>query len=174
MIGAALLLVALAGASEPCPDMPEPPPERLSVAWISPLRKQTNNDRLLHVVPTRDLAAWVTEHPGATPGDLLRYVGMRKRDKEPKRRFKVVIFETVAGALCRPILELEEGTPFAGLPACPGGTQPKGRDYPMCGYTVDHNTGREGAEVYQARWRDLAAHGFCVIPIERFLAESGR
>lgn len=172
MIGL-ILLGSLASASAPCARMPDPPPAHLSVAWISPLRRHTANNKLIDVFPTRALGDWVTAHPKATPGDLLRFVGQRDRDKEPKRRFKVVIFEVGPAALCRPVQEVAEGQTVAGLPACPGGSKPRGQHYPRCGYVTDHNTGKEGPELYQARWKDLAGRGFCVLPVERFLAEGG-
>jgi len=174
MIAGLALLATLASASEPCAQTPDPPPPHLSVAWISPLGRHTRANKLVDVVSTRALTTWASEHPKATPGDLLRLVDQRDKKKEPRRRYKVVIFEVASNALCRPIQEMEEGQVFAGLPACPGGSKSRGQHYPLCGYTTDRNTNHAGPEVFQARWKDLAARGFCVLPIERFLAEGGR
>lgn len=168
-----LLLAALAWASEPC-EMPDPPPASLSVAWVSPLSSRTSNAAWLDVVPMRQLAAWVREHPEATTGDLLRHLGLRKSKREPKGRYKVVVFEVSNGALCRPIAGAVEGSTWAGLPVCEGSEAGRGSEWTECGRLRDRTTGEEGPEAYRARWRDLAPRGFCVLPAERFLAEGGR
>ncbi len=166
-------LLAVAIASEPCA-MPSEPPPTLSVAWVSPLPVRAGNRRWLEVSPTRELAAWARANPNGTVGGLLRHVGLRKRARDPRRRFKIVIFDTDASALCRPIAEAEEGTAWGGLPTCAGGTSARGNDYTTCGYRTDYNSGRQGAEVMQARWKDLAPRGFCVVPADHFLVQSRR
>lgn len=169
-----LLALGLAAAADPCDRELTPPPPTQSVAWISPLRKQVAGGRWLEVVPTRQLTAWLAEHPDASTGDLLRHVGQRKRKGDPARRFKVVIFEASSGALCRPIEGVEEGEPVSGLPACPSGQSRATRKYEGCGVATDHATDGPGPEVYRGQWRELAARGFCLLPAERFLAEGAR
>jgi hypothetical protein len=164
----------LALAQEPCEAQLTAPPPALSVAWISPLRKRTSNARWLVVVPTRDLAAWLRAHPDATTGDLLRYVGERRRPKEPHRQYKVTIFDAEPGSLCRPLEGMEPPTAVEGVLACPRGVGRATRRYQGCGVATDYNTGGDGPEVYRSQWRDLARRGFCVIPAERFLIEGGR
>ena len=107
----------------------------VSVAWISPLPRRVRGGREVEVVPTRDLTTWLRDHPEATPGDLLRHLGIRDRPREPRRTWKVTIFDVHTANLCK-------------------------------------HPENEGA--YVSTWRELAQRGFCVLPVERFLAEGAR
>lgn len=168
------LLALAALAADPC-DLPlEAPPEMVSVAWISPTRAKAGNNEWLFVVPTKDLTRWLRDNPGASTGDLLRRVGARRKTSEPKRSYKVTIFEVESVALCRPIEGAAETDVIEGVIACQGGLGRATRNYGGCGRATDFNTGALGPTVYRARWRDLARQGFCLLPAERFVAEGAR
>lgn len=72
----------------------------MSVAWVSPLRKRVGGKKELVVFPTREVTAWLAEHPGTTTGQLLRHLGLRDRKKEPRRPWKVTVFEVDTAELC--------------------------------------------------------------------------
>lgn len=172
MIGLVGLAAALAGDPGVCEDL-APPAERLSVAWVSPVARGAARSTSLLVVPTTTLRAWAqAERPSV--GRMLQHLGLRKRDRTPKRGYKVTIFDVRAVDLCRPLDEQGEGDGAAGLPACPerfGEPRPGSSG---CGYARDGGTGARSFDVYRVRWEDAAAAGFCVLPAEAFLAEATR
>lgn len=167
------LLLAAAHAEVPSrcsADLAEPP-EALSVAWISPLRRKARARTWLWVVPTSELRARVAEEGGGI-ARTLQLVGQRKRSKEPSRRYKVTIFDVRADALCRPLDGVEPAQVVAGVPACSERLGRASGTYDGCGVTPDLATGADGLPAYRARWRDLAVHGFCVLPLDRLIGAS--
>jgi hypothetical protein len=171
---AALLGVALASEGA-CGGELSAPPDLQAVAWISPLRRTVGGSRSLRVVPTSALRSAAASGP-LTTGRVLQLLGLRSKSDTPRRSWKVTVFEASSGALCRPVdVDAVDaagstwaGDFLAGLPVCPGGPGP---DDTGCGTTVDRADGGPGVEVFHARWRDLAPQGFCVMPLDRFVAE---
>jgi hypothetical protein len=158
--------LGVAEASE-CASLSEPK-QTLSVAWVSPVGRRVGASKWLHVVSNRDLATLVRGEKAGV-GRMLQSLGLRRRASDPKRRFKVVVFEVDRGILCRPLVEQLEGTTVSGVSACPTGLSKQG---PECGYTVDRSTGEQGLDSYRVRWRDAARNGFCVIPAARYVAQT--
>lgn len=163
------VLAALARADEPAaceaPDLPSPA-EALSVAWVSPLRRRAGADRWLVVVPTADLRDFAE---GEGVGRTLQRLGLRRRPTDPRRRWKVVVFDVPAAALCRPLRDRTPGEVVADVATCDERrSAPRGR-YDGCGWLEDAADGSPSAVAYRARWRDLAPEGFCVLPMERFV-----
>lgn len=151
------------------------PRDTQAVVWISPLGKTVGARARLRVVPTSALRA-AAKGGTLTSGRALQLLGLRKKDKAPRRGWKATVFQASSGALCRPV-DLDEadsagsawaGEFVAGLPVCPS---PPRRADSGCGTTLDRASGEAGIEVFRARWRDLAPSGFCVLPLDRFLAE---
>lgn len=165
---------ALAGDPAPCAGALEVPPQAMSVAWISPLRRRVSGQRWLVVMSTTSLRDWLVSEKEPTVGSLLQHAGIRKRDKEPKRRYKVTIFEVRSLELCRPVEGVEEGREVGGLLACPAGISHASGKYNGCGYATDLRDETRGPDVFRARWSELARRGFCVIPAERFVVEGAQ
>jgi hypothetical protein len=140
----ALLFTAWAWAADECRPAPSDLPETLYVAWVSPGRQTVGNQGWLTVVKTQDLNAWVAKDK-PTVGRLLQALGERKKTKEPKRRYKVTIFEVRSMDLCLP--DEEERA-------------------------VDTATGKETFDLYEIQWRDAAVRGFCVLPAQRYVEEA--
>ena len=154
MVGAAL-------ASSCDPEALSPPPETLSVAWVSPLPRRAHG--WLEVVRTRDAARQ------GDVGRMLQALGRRRKDTAPRRRYKVVVFDVSATALCRGVAGVEEGAVVGGVRACADRLTRSTRSTDGCGHVVDRADDSAGVEVFRARWRDLAREGFCVLPAERFV-----
>jgi len=143
--------------------------EALSVAWVSPLRKTVRGRTWLTLVPTAELRAWAQSEGQGSVGRLLQHMGMRKRSKEPRRRYKVVVFDVRAENLCRPVGDREGGVETSGLASCvESGTRLK-EAHDGCGRVSDTQSDATTA-VLRARWDDVVRNGFCVLPAERFLA----
>ena len=140
-----------------------PVPDTLSVAWVSKVGAQAGASRWLWVVPTSELRSYTA---GAGLGRTLQWLGDRKRDADPRGRYKVVIFDVDRAALCRPA----EGGPFGGVAACDERRTPDPDRTQGCGLAVDRATGQSSVAVFRAEWATLAANGFCVLPYERFSA----
>jgi len=139
------------------------------VAWVSPLGKKVGKNGWLTLTPTQDLRSWARAEAGGSVARLLQRVGLRKRSKEPKRSYKVVVFDVRAEQLCRPLGDREGGEEAFGMVSCPErATRFKERS-DDCGTLEDRATGGAGPVVYRARWRDVVRNGFCVLPAERFL-----
>lgn len=169
-----MIALAIGAAWAACGGDLAAPPDSQAVVWVSPLGRTVGARATLRVVPTRALRA-ASKDGKLTTGRLLQLLGERKRAKEPRRAWKVTVFQASSGALCRPVDAdaVDSGSAwagefFAGLPVCPGGASGKESG---CGTTRDRATDGPGVEVYRARWRDLAPQGFCVLPVDRFLAE---
>jgi hypothetical protein len=136
--------VALAKAPDACATAEQPEAGgSMSVAWVSPLGKRAGRNRYLPVVPSAELRRWVTSEPTSV-ARLLQKVGARKSDREPRRRYKVVVFDAHTD------------------------------DLTGCGTTTDLDTGGPGLPLYGSTWTTLAADGFCVLPAERFVAGGAR
>jgi hypothetical protein len=144
------------------------PPDAMSVAWVSRLGDRARNTEWLYVVPTADLRAFVA---GDGKGDLVRtlqWLGLRRSDKPPTGRYKVVIFDTAPAELCRPVASTEPA--LAGVVPCDEDhSRPRGA-YDGCGALTDLRTGKPSVQVYRGQWQTLAADGFCVLPADRFLS----
>lgn len=171
-----LALGAAWGADDPeaCTAELPAPPEALSVAWVSPLGQRVGRNGWLTLVPTTELKAFAQGEGRGSVGRLLQYIGRRKRSKEPKRPWKVVVFDVRAEQLCRPLLDREGGLEAFGMVSCPERVARFREDGDGCGTLTDLADGGEGPRAYRARWRDVVRNGFCVLPAERFVGREGR
>lgn len=167
-----LLVLAWLGVAEAsegveCAEL-STPKEHLAVSWVSPVRRQVLGNAWLEVTTNKELSGFV-QREKAGVGRTLQALGMRKRAKDPKRRYKVVVFEVDRGILCRPLESQLEGTTVEGVRVCQASLSKQG---PQCGYSEDKATGDKGLPVYRVRWRDAARNGFCVIPAERYVVQT--
>jgi hypothetical protein len=146
-----------------------PVDEGVSVSWVMPAGNKVGLGGWVDAVRTSDLRDWAASESSATVGGLLRHLGYRKRKSEPHRRWVVVVFGGGASAPCRPVADdhLAEVAALGGLPACskPG---PVAKQGDGCGRVLSSD-GSPGPEVLRLKWKDAAAAGFCVVPVERFL-----
>ncbi len=168
----ALLWGALAWAGE-APDCSQAAfdelSEAVSVAWVSPSGRTVGRRGRLSVVRTAELRGWLAEQERPTVGRMLQRLGLRRRERTPRRPWKVVIFDVEPQDLCRPVAGYPDPVAMAGLVTCaPRASRPRAGQT-GCGHTVDRATGGEGLEQYQGQWADLARNGFCVLPAERFV-----
>jgi hypothetical protein len=166
------LVLAWALAQE-CEVDVSPPEEAVSVAWVRPVGDRARAGEWLWVVPTSELSRWLDRASRPTVGGLLRHLGLRRREREPRRRYMVVVFDARREVLCRPIEGEAPGAVVGGVATCEAAQSRATRAHDGCGRSVDADGGR-GATWYRARWEDLAAHGFCVLPAPRFVEEAGR
>lgn len=136
-----------AWAADPplCADLPAPPSGRVAVVWFSPLRRRATMDRPLDVFAVADVDAFVDAEPSAAR--LLQWTGQRRRDRDPRRPWKAVVFDAPGDSLA------------------PGGT---------CGAADDLGLHGAGATAWRSTWRDLAADGFCVVPLARWIDRQRR
>jgi hypothetical protein len=167
----ALLLLAstaLAQQAEPSCHSLAPPPARLQVAWITPVRKRVRGRSSLEVVRVAELRTFVQAEGADLPRTLqaLGIIGPRGR---VHKRYKVTLFDVSAEQLCRPVEHTVEGEDSDGLPACAGGRAVGVRHATGCGTTTDTTRDAPGLDLYQVLWREAAREGFCVMPLERFL-----
>lgn len=166
------LLLGVALASEPACEGLTAPGERLSVAWVSPVRERVGVRGTIDVVRTADLRAALHDRAGGQLGRLLQVLGLRRRGDAPSRRWKVTLFDVRGADLCRPVADLEEPARLEGAVTCARGKPAGLQD--GCGFTVDRADGSRGLEAFRIRWEDAARDGFCVLPAERFVAEAAR
>jgi hypothetical protein len=165
-----LLLMSVAqGQDEICKGDYRAPPESLSVAWVSPLRAKVGAQGWIRVVRTQDLRAWAEAETGSGLGRMLQSLGLRRTDRDPRRRYKVTIFDVASTGLCRPLAGYDDPVAIDGMVTCPARLSKVTRSYAGCGFTLDRATGEAGLELYSARWNDVARNGFCVLPADRFL-----
>lgn len=166
-----LAAVGLAAAQDGCTDR-APLPPAVQVAWVSPVRKRVRAGTSLSVVRVAELRSWIQQED-ADPVRVLQHLGLVGR-KGPgwftPRRWKVTIFDVRTDALCRPVEFALEGELVDGLPACARGGETGIRFSTGCGTTLDTVVGDDGPDRYQVPWRDAATNGFCVMPLERFVA----
>ncbi len=139
------------------------PAATVSVAWVSPVGRRSGARTWLWVVPTRELRAFADDQ---SQGRTLQWLGLRRRDTEPRRRWKVVVFDALPTDLCRPLDGLP-GDDVAGVARCDDRRSPDpGRDQ-ACGKRIDRGTGKPSVDAWRAQWATLATNGFCVLPLER-------
>lgn len=168
-MGLIWLLLTAALAQDPvCDESFEVPPDVLSVAWITPVRRGARANTWMEVVRTSDLRDWLRDHPEADLGRTLQHLGLRKKGTPPRRLYKITLFEARAADLCRPI-DMGDGAPpfLDGVLLCEGHT----RRWTRCGYATDRATGERGPDVYRIQWKTASVRGFCVLPAQRFLDE---
>ncbi len=160
-------------SSRACEPLSEPP-ERLQVAWISPLRATVGGGAWMEVVRVSDLRSWVRTH-GADTTRLLEGLGMVPRggNRRAEGPWKITIFDVERDWLCRPVEDAEPGEDRYGVAACEAGEQRPLRGHKKgwtgCGYTLDVADATRGLDVYRVQWEVASAWGFCVMPLERFL-----
>ena len=156
---------------EPCktPDFAEVQSVQ-SVAWVSRASKKVRATGWVTVVPTADLRQWVQGPGGGSLGRMLQALGLRKRSKNPKGRWKVVIFEASPGGLCRPIEGHESPIAVSGVLTCEVKASLSAPELNGCGVSTDLGSGGNGMAQFRAQWSELARDGFCVLPAERFVA----
>ena len=97
----AWLSAALAQTCD-APALPAPD-EALSVAWVSPLRSRARADEWLVVVPTADLREYA--QGAGSVGRTLQRLGLRKRPADPRRLYKVVVFDVARTSALGPVLK---------------------------------------------------------------------
>ena len=162
------LLLSTALAAPVCETTAPVTRERLSVAWISPTPARVTGRQWLTVIPAAELRRWVAEE-GADLTRLLQGLGLRRSDSPPLRPWKVTVFDVEADELCRPTDEGTPGTDAGGVPICASrGAGVRGKDR-GCGYVIDRTDEGRGLDVFRIPWADAAVHGFCVLPVDRFL-----
>ncbi len=166
------LLAAVAFAQDPACERMDPPPATLAVAWVSPVRQAVGAGAWLPVVAAADLRAFVAKSD-PSQGRLLQALGAQKKDKPPHRRYKVTIFEVRADLMCRPVEGADEGFVVDGLPSC-GHHDRATSGNSGCGYTTDRKDDSRGFDLYRVPWRDAAARGFCVLPLDRYLEDASK
>jgi len=150
-------------------ELTQPMGDRVAMAWVSPAgARAPGANANVTLFDAAELRTWIAAE-GAELPRVLQGVGLRKPFTAPKRGYKVTIFEVEREDLCRPVDE-EEGTAVAGLPACAKGTKGVAVKTNSCGNSLDLGTGEPGPAIYLAPWREAAESGFCVLPLERFLA----
>jgi len=147
----------------------QPPPAHLQVAWVSPVRKRVWGRSTLSVVRVSELRTFV-QADGADQARTLQAIGAIGRRGRVRKRYKVTLFDVSADQLCRPVEHTIEGEDSDGLPACGGSRQSGVRHDTGCGTTLDTAVDAPGFDLYRVLWRDAARNGFCVMPLERFLA----
>ena len=146
------------------------PPDTQAVVWFSPVRKAVGARARLRVIPVSALRK-ASKKGRLTVGRALQIAGEQKRARNPRRAWKATVFQASSGALCRPIEGQPDSAFVDGLPVCAKRESRATRTQTTCGTTMDRARERPGFELYKAAWRDLAPQGFCVLPLERFLAE---
>lgn len=139
------------------------PGSTISVAWVSPVRKRAGNGTWLWVVPTKELRAFAADHDD---GRVLQWLGEQKKDKAPRRRWKVVVFDATPADLCRPVADGGTGE-LAGVARCDEPRSPAPDRGQACGQRLDRATGKASVDVFRSPWATLATNGFCVLPLER-------
>jgi hypothetical protein len=143
----------------------------MSVVWVSPVAKEVGRNGTVAVVSTSELRGWVAREGEGSIGRMLQRLGLRKRDNEPKKRWKVVVFDVDVADLCRPVVGHEEPANLAGVVSCTERASKPDKSHAGCGYTTDRATGEMGLVVFDADWANLARNGFCVLPAERFVQQ---
>ncbi len=134
-----------------------------SVVWVSRLRAQTGLKRPIPVTLTADLVALVRQ--GRDVGGVLHDLGMRRTERTPRRPYKVVLFDVAATSLCRPMAG--PAVAIAGVSVCTEPPVRKGEA--SCGLWLAKDGVRTGPAAFRGAWKDLAADGFCVLPLERWM-----
>lgn len=166
--------LALAADPPTCENVELPAaPAALSVAWVSPVGRTVGRKASVMVVPTRELRGWVGREAHGSTARMLQRLGLRGSPREPKKRWKVVIFDAEPGDLCRPVVGHEEPAVVSGMLTCTPRQSKVAKGQSGCGYTTDRASGEMGLEQFRGTWEDLARNGFCVLPAERFVEDAG-
>lgn len=175
MILLALLLNLAWAQSEPATcsqerlaELPEAD-ARFAVAWVAPWRRHPHGH--VSVVPTVELRSWLDAQNPRWTGRTLQWLGVRRRNSDPRRRFQVRILEVTRDELCRPMIGVEPGTDVNGVPACKPRLVGPERELDGCGRTRDRRTGEPGATRYVIDLSDARPRGYCVVPLQRYLDE---
>jgi hypothetical protein len=164
--------VALAADPPSCTDVSWPKPsEVVSVAWVSPVGQTVGRHGAVTVVETAELRSFVAGEGRGSIGRMLQRIGLRKRSADPKKLYKIVIFDVRRDDLCRPVAGHDKPVALEGLVSCPERASKPSAGHSGCGYTIDRQTGETGVREYQADWSDLARNGFCVLPAARFVQQ---
>lgn len=151
--------------------LPEPP-GRLAVAWVAPWHRRPHGS--IRVVPTSELTGWLATQKPRWTGRTLQWLGLRRRNTDPRRRFQVRIFEVDASDLCRPVDGVEKDVSVSGIPACAPRRNGPDRQSDGCGHALDRRTGEPGPTRYVVKARDAREAGYCVVPLRRYVDEVGR
>ena len=155
--------LASASAADICEDAIRGAKDTRSVAWVSALPRRGVG--WMSVTDATLLRRWVeAERPSAAR--FLQHVGVRRSARDPKRSFKVVIFDVAGDRLCVP----GQADPTV-LCDVRGASRVRHGERD-CGQVVVRGSDVPGATMLRGRWEDMAASGFCVLPLERFLAGS--
>lgn len=168
------LLGLLAFADPPaCPqdalaELPTPE-DRLAVAWVAPWRRRPHGR--VAVVPTVELRDWLKDQDPWWTGRTLQWLGVRRRNRDPSRRYQVRVMEVHKEDLCRPIRGMEKGTDVAGIGACGVRDLGPSRSTDGCGRTLDRRTGKPGATRYAIDLSRVSSRGYCVVPLDRYIEE---
>lgn len=140
--------------------------DHLSVVWVAPRSRRVRNRSWLTVVPTLDVMDFAREEEPSV-GRLLEFLGMRRAGRrEPRRPYKVLVFDVASDFLCRPVDTLEGRV--GGVDVC----EVQSRHFKHtdgCGFIDDRANRGGGPPAFRARWADLVQAGFCLLPAERFL-----
>lgn len=148
------------------------PPEKMAVAWVAPWSRRPSG--WLTVVPTAELAGWLATQDPPWTGRTLQWLGMRRRPTDPKRRWQVRIYEVEREELCRPLATVDPGVTVAGLPVCPARLGGENRQTDGCGRCRDRKTDGSGPTRLALKLGEVRERGFCVVPLDRYVAQAGR
>ncbi len=141
---------------------PLPQGELVPMAWVTRAGVRVGWDGVIEVTDAAALRAWA-QGADADVGRLLQRLGQRRKPVTPRRPWKVP-----PASLCRPQQGLKAGEDAAGAPACARPRLP-GRD-DGCGRAFDRAEAAPEVTLWRVRWSDAAARGFCVLPLDRWLA----
>jgi len=147
------------------------PPERLAVVWVAPWWRRPHGH--VTVIPTSELRAWLAEQSPRWTGRTLQWMGLRRRNTDPRRRYQVRILEVERDELCRPIEGVEAGVLVEGIPACRPRHLQARRKTDRCGHARDRRTDGTGPTQYVVKLRDVKERGWCVVPLRRYVDEVG-
>jgi hypothetical protein len=168
-----LLCARPAGAAETCGALTAPPPV-FQVAWVSSARARVGAGAWLDVVRVADLRRFVGAEKQPLPAErllqALGIVGSGGLRWYHTKYWRITLFDVEAAWLCRPVWGAEGGSLIDGVEACDSRLQAGNRFFTGCGYTRDTLTGKRGLDVFRIRWRDAVRGGFCVMPLNRFIA----
>lgn len=148
------------------------PSEKMALAWVAPWRRRPSG--WLTVVPAFELSTWLGQQDPTWTGRTLQWLGKRRRNTDPKRRYQVRIFEAEPSELCRPIATVDAETIVAGVPVCPARLSRSHGQTDGCGQCTDRKTGEPTATRYGLKVAEVKQRGFCVVPLDRYIEQAGR
>lgn len=182
----ALLLGGSLGAPALACDPLSEVPEKVQVAWLSPVRATVGAETPMQVVRSVELQQVATAQAKgdgagnrATQGTaVLQALGLAgPRATVDPARWKVSFFDVSRADLCRPMAGVA-GDMRSGVPICEDNQQdrwrgPRGKSWTGCGYLSDVKTAVRTLDVFRLRWSDAVRDGFCLLPLGRLLAGRG-